>query len=143
MFEEFVSWFLVKYLGEYIEGLNREHLRISLFSGKVEFTNLRFKTTALNRFRLPVTVKEGFLGKLVLTFPAKFKFGAESVVVQMSQLFLIVQPKDKFDEETEEEVEERLQQIKQEKLRRADEKEEEYLESKKTSRESSGQSGQG
>lgn len=59
------------------------------------------------------------------------QFGKESVVVQMSQLFLIAQPKENFEEETEEEAEERIQQLKQEKLRIADEKEEEFLDSKK------------
>lgn len=124
-----------------MEGLNREHLRFSLLEGKVEINNLRFKATALNKFRLPVTVKEGtlqnnsvptrigFLGKLVVKIPAQF--GKESVVVQMSQVFLIVQPREKVEEETEEEAEERVQQLKQEKLRIADEKEEEFLESKK------------
>jgi vacuolar protein sorting-associated protein 13A/C len=138
---ELITKILVRYLGEYVEGLNREHLRFSLLEGKVEINNLRFKTTALNQFRLPVTVREGynmyqlaltdlgFLGKLVVKIPAQF--GKESVVVQMSQLFLIAQPKEKVEEETEEEAEERLQQLKQEKLRIADEKEEEFLEAKK------------
>lgn len=49
----------------------------------------------------------------------------------MSQLFLIAQPKEDFEEETEEEAEERLQQLKEEKLRIADEKEEEFLDAKK------------
>lgn len=56
---ELITKILVRYLGEYVEGLNREHLRFSLLEGKVEINNLRFKTTALNKFRLPVTVKEG------------------------------------------------------------------------------------
>ena len=42
MFEDLVSSLLSKYLGEFVKGLERENLKISLFSGKVHLNNLVF-----------------------------------------------------------------------------------------------------
>lgn len=49
----------MRYLGDFVEGLNKEQLRISILDGKVEIYDLRIKTSALNKLGLPVYVKEG------------------------------------------------------------------------------------
>lgn len=40
MFEDIVSSLLSKYLGDYLEGLPKKDLKISLWKGDVELTNL-------------------------------------------------------------------------------------------------------
>ena len=40
MFEDIVSALLSKYLGDYLEGLSKKDLKISLWKGDVELTNL-------------------------------------------------------------------------------------------------------
>lgn len=40
MFEDIVSSLLSKYLGDYLEGLSKKDLKISLWKGDVELTNL-------------------------------------------------------------------------------------------------------
>ena len=40
MFEDIVSSLLSKYLGDYLEGLSKKNLKISLWKGDVELTNL-------------------------------------------------------------------------------------------------------
>lgn len=57
--EQVVSSLLVKYLGDYVEGLQSENLRISLIGGKVSLRNLQLKTRILDELNLPVTVKSG------------------------------------------------------------------------------------
>ena len=52
---------LVRYLGEYVEGLESNHLRISVMSGDVNLKNLRLKSNILDNLNLPVTVHAGSL----------------------------------------------------------------------------------
>ncbi|KAK6935064.1 Vacuolar protein sorting-associated protein 13-like, N-terminal domain [Dillenia turbinata] len=55
-----------KYLGNYVRGLNKEALKISVWQGDVELTNMQLKPEALNALKLPVKVKAGFLGSVKL-----------------------------------------------------------------------------
>jgi vacuolar protein sorting-associated protein 13A/C len=66
MFEGQVAFYLNKYLGTYLEGIDPASLRISVFRGNVELTNLQLKPDALNELDLPIVVKGGLLGSLSL-----------------------------------------------------------------------------
>lgn len=66
MFEAQVLGLLHRYLGKYVYGLDAESLRISVWRGDVELTNLRLKPEALDDLNLPLTVKSGLLGRLTL-----------------------------------------------------------------------------
>lgn len=57
---------LHRYLGKYVYGLDAESLRISVWRGDVELSNLRLKPEALDELNLPITVKSGLLGRLTL-----------------------------------------------------------------------------
>ena len=64
MFEDVVSSLLSTYLGDYLEGLSKKDLKISLWKGDVELQNLvilessfylqRVKTEALDFLNLPI-----------------------------------------------------------------------------------------
>lgn len=66
MFESQVAFYLNKYLGTYLEGIDSQSLRISVFKGNVELRNLQLKPDALNDLDLPIVVKAGLLGSLKL-----------------------------------------------------------------------------
>ena len=66
MFENEVAFYLNKYLGTYVAGIDKEKLKVSVWNGDVELRNLSLKPEALKAFKLPVTVKAGYLGKLTL-----------------------------------------------------------------------------
>ena len=66
MFEAQVLYYLNLYLGRYVTGLDLQALRISVFKGDLELRNLRLKPEALNKLKLPITVKAGLLGSLKL-----------------------------------------------------------------------------
>ncbi len=82
MFEDVVSSLLSTYLGDYLEGLSKKDLKISLWKGDVELQNLvilessfylqRVKTEALDFLNLPIQVKEGFVGTLTLKVISPF-----------------------------------------------------------------------
>ncbi|BAS78620.1 Os02g0470600 [Oryza sativa Japonica Group] len=91
MFEGHVLYLLRKYLGEYVEGLSVETLRISVWQGDVVLKDLKLKADALNSLRLPVTVKAGFVGTITLKVPWK-SLGKEPVIVLIDRLFVLAHP---------------------------------------------------
>ena len=56
-------------LGDYIEGLAPESLKLGLWSGKIELQNLRVNTKAVDELSLPVRVESGTVGKLSVAIP--------------------------------------------------------------------------
>ena len=91
MLEGIVATILSNYLGKYIQGLERENLKIALRSGEVELENLELRKETLDDFDLPITVKESFLGKLRMTIPWK-ALGSEPALIRIERLYLIIQP---------------------------------------------------
>lgn len=106
MFEDIVSSLLSKYLGDYLEGLSKKDLKISLWKGDVELTNLKVKTEALDFLNLPIQVKEGFVGTLTLKIPWK-NLGSQPTLVYMDDVYVLACPKSEltYDEEAEKEKE--------------------------------------
>lgn len=51
--------FLMDYIGEYVDGLSRDNLRMGVWSGEIEFHNLTLKPSALAHFNLPVNIEMG------------------------------------------------------------------------------------
>ena len=70
MLEGQVAFYLNKYLGSYVYGLDPQSLKISVFKGDVQLNNLHLKPEALNALNLPITVKAGLLGSLTLKVTA-------------------------------------------------------------------------
>ena len=69
MLEGVLASVLNRFLAEYVDGLNTSQLNIGIWSGDVTLRNLRLKRTALDKFQLPLDVKEGYLGRLTLSIP--------------------------------------------------------------------------
>ncbi|GIM10925.1 hypothetical protein Vretimale_14567, partial [Volvox reticuliferus] len=93
MFEAQVAYYLNKYLGKYLQGLDADSLRISVWRGDVELRNLSLRPEALQDLDLPVTVKAGLLGRLTLKVPWT-ALGREPVVVEFDRLYLLACPKE-------------------------------------------------
>lgn len=81
--------------------------------------SLRLKTSALDKFRLPIDVKEGYLGALTLSIPWSNLKG-KPVRVLVENVHLLAAPKNASVEVDEAEEEERAQAAKQEKLANAE-----------------------
>ncbi|KAH7549714.1 hypothetical protein JRO89_XS13G0070800 [Xanthoceras sorbifolium] len=93
MLEDQVAYLLQKYLGNYVRGLNKEALKISVWQGlgDVELTNMQLKPEALNALKLPVRVKAGFLGSVKLKVPWS-RLGQDPVLVYLDRIFLLAEP---------------------------------------------------
>ncbi|XP_075505709.1 uncharacterized protein LOC142542773 isoform X1 [Primulina tabacum] len=91
MLEDQVANLLQRYLGNYVRGLSKEALKISVWQGDVELTNMQLKPEALNALKLPVKVKAGFLGSVKLKVPWS-RLGQEPVLVHLDRIFLLAEP---------------------------------------------------
>ncbi|XP_022737877.1 uncharacterized protein LOC111290709 isoform X2 [Durio zibethinus] len=91
MLEDQVAYLLQRYLGNYVRGLNKEALKISVWRGDVELTNMQLKPEALNALKLPVKVKAGFLGSVKLKVPWS-RLGQDPVLVYLDSIFLLAEP---------------------------------------------------
>ncbi|KAJ8733309.1 hypothetical protein PYW08_001607 [Mythimna loreyi] len=106
VFESIVVDVLNRFLGSYVENLNRNQLKLGIWGGDVVLENLVLKQNALEELNIPVQTVYGHLGKLVLKIPWKNLYGA-SVEATIERLFLIVNPtaEVKYDPEKEEKME--------------------------------------
>ena len=60
---------LVDILGNYVEDLTQDHLKLAVWSGKIELFDLKLKKTALDKLKLPITVGRGCVKRLSLNIP--------------------------------------------------------------------------
>ena len=61
MLEGLAATLLSRYLGKYLDGLQRENLNVSLGAGDLVLENLQLKKEALDDLELPIQVCGGLL----------------------------------------------------------------------------------
>lgn len=72
MFEALLSPLLLRLLGQYVEDLPREQLRVALWSGVVRLEHVRLRPGAFDHLRLPFAVREGTVAILELKVRAAY-----------------------------------------------------------------------
>ncbi|KAM3866154.1 intermembrane lipid transfer protein VPS13C-like [Diretmus argenteus] len=119
VFESMVSYLLNRFIGDYVENLDKSQLKIGIWGGNVVIENLKVKENALSEFDVPFKVKAGQVGKLTLKIPWK-NLDNDAVVATLDGLYLLVVPGAtiKYDAAKEERY---LQEAKQKELLRIEE----------------------
>ena len=115
MLEGVLASVLNRFLASYVDGLNTNQLNVAIWSGDVKLRNLRLKRSALDKLRLPIDVKEGYLGQLTLTIPWS-NIKGKSVRMLIENVSLLAVPRDASVPVDEAEEDERQQALKQQKL---------------------------
>ncbi|XP_074956200.1 intermembrane lipid transfer protein VPS13C isoform X1 [Phalacrocorax aristotelis] len=117
--ESVVADLLNRFLGDYLENLNKSQLKLGIWGGNVALDNLQIKENALNELDVPFRIKVGQIDKLTLKIPWKNLYG-EAVVATLEGLYLLIVPgaSIKYDAEKEEKY---LQDNKQKELARIEE----------------------
>ncbi|XP_026537812.1 vacuolar protein sorting-associated protein 13C [Notechis scutatus] len=117
--ESVVADLLNRFLGCYVENLNKSQLKLGIWGGNVSLDNLLIKENALSELDVPFRVKAGQIDKLTLKIPWKNLYG-EAVIASLEGLYLLVVPgaSIKYDAEKEEKY---LQDNKQKELSRIEE----------------------
>ncbi|QDZ20283.1 vacuolar protein sorting-associated protein [Chloropicon primus] len=89
MFESKLTALLEKYLGDYVCGLDKDALKVSVWSGNIVLKNLKLKPDALKFLGIPgLQVKSGLLGCLTLRIPWN-KLGSEPVIVEFDRIYVL------------------------------------------------------
>jgi len=105
-------------LAPYVENLDMGQVNYGIGQGRVTLSNLRLKKGALDKFRLPVDVIEGHLGKFTLSLHW-MNLGNQPVEVMIEDVYLLVVPSSESTYDPEEE-EKRKQAAKMERLENAE-----------------------
>ncbi|ESL05747.1 hypothetical protein TRSC58_06592 [Trypanosoma rangeli SC58] len=92
MFNKFVAGLVTNHLGNYFENVNREQVKVSLWSGHVRLRDLRFRRDALRAFDTAVCVKEGFIEEMTVTIPWT-RLQSQCVVVAVEKVRVVLQQK--------------------------------------------------
>lgn len=119
VFESLVVELINRYLGDFVENLDTSQLKIGIWGGDVVLNHLHFKESALDDLDLPVKIKAGHIGKLVLKIPWKNLY-KEAVVAEIDGIYALAIPNVgiKYNAEREEKA---LQEAKQKKLAQIEE----------------------
>ncbi|KAJ2786527.1 Vacuolar protein sorting-associated protein 13 [Coemansia interrupta] len=106
MFEGVVATLLNRFLGNYVTNLETNQLKLGIWQGDVKLEKLRLKQDALDKLRLPVDIKEGWLGTLTISIPWSNLKG-EPVRIHIDDVYVLATPcfQEKFDPDREEERE--------------------------------------
>nr|XP_033776023.1 vacuolar protein sorting-associated protein 13C isoform X2 [Geotrypetes seraphini] len=114
--ESVVADLLNRFLGDYVENLDRSQLKLGIWGGNVALENLQIKENALSELDVPFRVKAGQIDKLTLKIPWKNLYG-EAVVATLEGLYVLIVPgaSIKYDADKEEKL---LQDTKQRELLR-------------------------
>ncbi|XP_072235878.1 intermembrane lipid transfer protein VPS13C isoform X2 [Leuresthes tenuis] len=91
VFESLVSDLLNRFIGDYVENLDKSQLKIGIWGGNVVLENLKVKENALSELDVPFKVKAGQIGKLTLKIPWKNLYN-DAVVASLEGLYLLIVP---------------------------------------------------
>lgn len=64
MFESILESVINKVLGDYIQNLNKQDLKVSLWGGDIELRDIMLKTDIFQKFKLPLDLVYGQIGHL-------------------------------------------------------------------------------
>lgn len=71
MFEKILGKILVQYFGRFISGIDKNNLKLSVWSGNVVIENVNLKPELIEMLELPVKLKHSQVGKMTIKIPWK------------------------------------------------------------------------
>ncbi|XP_053387649.1 intermembrane lipid transfer protein VPS13A-like isoform X4 [Mercenaria mercenaria] len=119
VFESLVTDLINKYLGDFVENLDKSQLKLGIWGGDVVLNELDLKESALDDLDLPVKIKAGHVGNLTLKIPWKNLY-SEPVIATIDGLYALAVPNVGIKYNAEKEEKEK-QEAKQKKLQALEE----------------------
>jgi vacuolar protein sorting-associated protein 13A/C len=84
---------LVGVLGDYIEGITKENLKVGVWSGKIELQHLQLNSAGIEKLKLPVNIINGFVDSLKVSIPWT-ALGSQPVKININGVYLLLGPVD-------------------------------------------------
>lgn len=105
VFESVVAEVLNRFIGSYVDNLDRSQLKLDIWSGNIVLQKLNLKENAFDGMNLPIKVVSGSLSKLVMQIPWSNLYNAP-VIVNVEGLSVLAVPNliVKYDQKTEEAI---------------------------------------
>lgn len=94
MFEKLLEKILSRIMGEYVEGISKDQMKVGIWSGNVDISNIRIKPSVVSQLNVPFELKFGMVENIKMKIPWK-QLSSAPVVVNLKGLYLLVVPKDK------------------------------------------------
>eukprot|EP01132_Coremiostelium_polycephalum_P010884 gene10884-13334_t len=89
---------LSKYLGEYLDDLNKDNIKLSFLSGDAELKDVKIKKTALQKLFPNVIVKQAIVSKLSLHIPWNNLKG-KPAIIKLEGIYVLAESQKEFDEQ--------------------------------------------
>ena len=99
--EGVVSDVLQSVLGNFIRGLDRSHLELSMWDGDMRLHDLELRTELLDALPLPVRVLCGSLGEVRISVPWRDLLGNQPMLISIDRVLLPLAPRSGDAEPTE------------------------------------------
>ena len=96
MFIKLIEQLLLKYLGDYLEGIDQSNLSLGLGSSTLSLEKIKLKAKATNDLKLPFKLTFGLINKLVLSISWKTNFSepTEITIEGLNIVLSLVDTKD-------------------------------------------------
>ena len=96
MFEKLIEQLLLKYLGDYIEGIDPNNLSLGLWSGTLSLEKIKLKAKAIDDLKLPFKLSFGLINKLMLSisWTTNFSEPTEITIEGLNIVLSLVDTKD-------------------------------------------------
>ena len=91
MLEAVVQKLIDKYLGKYIEGLDRENLKLGVMKGDFIVEKVKLQENISSVLDLPFRIVFSYIGKLSAKIPYS-KISSQPIEVLLHDVYLIVEP---------------------------------------------------
>ena len=91
--EAAVADVLQKVLGAFVRGIDKDSLKLSIWSGDVRLKGLELRTEVLDALPIPVHVLGASLGEIRVVVPWRNLFGKEPLSITVEKLLVLVKPR--------------------------------------------------
>jgi vacuolar protein sorting-associated protein 13A/C len=105
---------LVTVLGDFVEGLTEENLKVGVWSGKIILNRLRLNENGLKKLKLPIDVVHGYVETLEVVIPWA-SLESQPVKIILEGVYLLITPVDLSSLHLQD-LHERIKQFKSQKL---------------------------
>lgn len=82
---------LVNVLGDYVQGITKDNLKVGVWSGKIELKNLQLNHQGIEKLKLPVSVINGYINTLTVSIPWA-SLASQPVKIFIDGVYLLLGP---------------------------------------------------
>jgi vacuolar protein sorting-associated protein 13A/C len=91
MFEKILEKVLLTYFGRFISGLDKNNLKLGVWSGNVVIENVNLKQELIEILELPFKLKMSSVGRMKFNIPWK-KLSSQPLEITMENVYVTVNP---------------------------------------------------